>query len=352
MPHHNRRKNMVGGFPTFGQMLVPLGLATAGYMLAKNADGSGGFEVPYLQDISDEVSSLASSLFGAVENVTESAYDEVSDVADDVTDTAESVADDVTDTRVRVKPSSSARVGGKVAKYQSYNELMDDFRKYGGQYGGNFRGVLSDLAVPAVLTASAFMLNPGDEPQEPSARRVQMVGGDVQTAVLRTLNDLIVPLGLMSGAVLLRGKQTAVQRAQRGGQGWMTVAMDLSVPLGLTFAAHYMKKANDDMVGGANLPIIGDTVLGKWMTNNNVGILTPSTLLPLGVIFLLYMAYKRYSADADVAPPHISELADHDDIVKYNNAQGIQKMRKSTQYPFALAMGPETFGEYVRQKVK
>jgi hypothetical protein len=220
--------------------------------------------------------------------------------------------------------------------------------------GGNWSQVVSDLATPALLTAGAHYLASSDDESSESVRHSEMVGGNFAAAILKTLDDLIVPLGLMTGSHWLQSQT----HNQRGGSVWTNVA-DLSVPLGLTLLAHNMgrRKSDRDQVGGSNLPIIGDSYLGKWLSDNGFKILSPRTLLPLGLIFILYMAYRRYSereGDREVElseRPNILDMTDREDLKRYVRRNGIKSLDTDTRFPFALAMGPETFKQYVEEEV-
>jgi len=281
------------------------------------------------------------------------------------------------------------------------------------------------LAVPALLTTGAYVLGSTmDRPREDRViRNTQQLGGapPLTTAILKTLDDLIVPLGLMTGAHFLQQQRVGpvstdtdrdvVHRdvyrdvdyrygtrgkrlLQRGGNLWRNV-LDLSVPLGLTLIAHSLgdspvwtgsvsrstrdspigtgsvsgsrpRRIGYELEGGAALPIIGDTYLGRWLSENGIQTLLPTTLLPLGLIFVLYMAYRRYVTTEPVASgtgtgetrapeakvsskPTITDMGRKKDLKRYMTLRGIHKLNPDTKFPFALAMGPETFRAYVKQ---
>ena len=164
--------------------------------------------------------------------------------------------------------------------------------------------------------------------------------GSVGQLVLKSVEDLIVPLGLMTGAYLLGDRKHRVQRA------------DLTRPLGVTVSS----RGSRQMEGGAwGLPVIGDSYLGSWLSKAGERILTPSTLLPLGVVFVLYMAYRRYASprEGELSPePSILDMADKDDLVDYAARHNIDQLEPETRVPFALAMGPEVFSAYNQQDAK
>ena len=218
--------------------------------------------------------------------------------------------------------------------------------------GGDWIEVVKNLATPALLTAGAHYLASSDSESDSPVRHSEMVGGNMGIAVLKTLDDLIVPLGLMSGAHLLQSRVKS--RDQRGGSVWTTF-MDLSVPLGLTVVAHNLyKKRNGrhELEGGAGLPVIGDSTLGRWLSDNSIKVLSPQTLVPLGLVFILYMAYRRYVGNDDESvsrKPNILDMADRKDLKKYLRRTGTQQVDPETRVPFALAMGTSVFKQYVNE---
>lgn len=224
---------------------------------------------------------------------------------------------------------------------------------------------------------------PNREDKWPRQSYNQAGGNMFSNVVLKSLEELIVPLGLMSGAHLLQSwndspryqsrgqKRSRRQQDQAGGN--MNTLLNLSVPLGLTALAYSMDdrtrsepdargygrsyrssvKRQLTQSGGSSLPIIGDTTLGQWLSSNNISILSPQTLIPLGVIFVLYWAYRRYALPNDKVKlsqkPSILDLADPDDLEQYTQERGINKLDTQTPFPYALAMGPEVFNSYVQQ---
>ena len=224
------------------------------------------------------------------------------------------------------------------------------------QNGGNFSKTVAKLAVPAFFTAGAYYLNKKNEPESSVARRQELVGGSFKGALLNTINDLIVPLGLMAGAHFL----SKTNNSQHGGKFESNQYSDLHQPLG--FSRLVSNKIVNNMQGGSPIPIIGDTYLGKWLETNSVKILSPSTLLPLGLIFILYMSYRRYAntnpenvVENEVvldAKPNINDLSSKSDLDKYMRLNNINKLNPNSMFPYALAMGPDMFNKYVNDEEK
>ena len=225
----------------------------------------------------------------------------------------------------------------------------------GPQRGGNWSQVVGDLAVPVALTATAHLMASRKSPKS-SVRRTEMIGGTgLGYAVLKTVDDLIVPLGLMAGSHWLRGDKPKRPVLQEGG-GVVDTLVDLSVPIGLTLVAHTLSGKKQrrlvEQTGGSGLPVIGDTYLGKWLNEKGIAFLTPNTLIPLGLAFILYMAYRRYALTNEPeaklsAKPNIYDMADRKDLKRYARANSIRSLDPDTPVPFALAMGPRVFKQYV-----
>jgi len=338
--------NQKGGLPPVTDVAIPMGLTLVAHWLAGSKEEGAVRQVERalarnydrfvgtLQDLTAQVTSPVGDLLGLdgsnVRNVNDSRVDEI-DLSD-------------------------------------FDELE------GGQLGQ----LIQDLSTPALLTLGAHWLAASDDEADRSplvpatlrqavrravrspTRRVGQTGGmGLGPAVLKTLDDLIVPLGLMTGAHLLRSPKVNRRGVQRGGT--VNLLWDLSVPLGLTVAAHSLgknkkKRSPLDMMGGSNLPIIGDTYLGKWLSENSINVLTPQTLLPLGLIFVLYMAYRRYAVENGEdevelsKKPNVLDMADRDDLARYAKRNNIRRLDPETPFPFALAMGPEAFGAYVDEE--
>ncbi len=251
----------------------------------------------------------------------------------------------------------------------SQDQYLDEYESQLAdlQRGGDWTQLISDMATPAILTASAHYLASDSDAEDYSGDEAEytvMKGGAgmgmgmganaVGGVLLQTIEDLIVPLGLMTGAHLLAGRNDRKVSGQRGGN----VLLDLSVPLGLTLLAHTAKRQTQkrSQLGGSGLPVIGDTYLGKWLADAGQKILTPSTLLPLGVVFVLYMGYRRYLDENDVEEPanvstrpNILDMAQRGDLEDYTRRRGIKRLEPEVEVPFALAMGPDVFHQYMEQ---
>jgi hypothetical protein len=226
----------------------------------------------------------------------------------------------------------------------------------------------SDLAVPAVLTASAHWMG-RDKEQE---------GGN--PLLLKAASDLAVPLGLTVGAHWLGSVNKDEQiggssqnrrrgrRAQRGGNIGnllLQTAVDLSVPIALTFGAHALSKREQkqaEQAGGAgSLLVIDDPILTSYLGSQGIGLLTVQTLIPLGVLLAVYYAYKKRfeegapsttvkfvnetqtgGAEADVL-----SLVNGNDLQRYMTLKGITEITPQTCLPFAAIMGADVFKDYV-----
>lgn len=220
--------------------------------------------------------------------------------------------------------------------------------------------LVGDLAVPVALGGLAHYMR-GKPTSSTSARRTEMVGGAPFVGmVLQTVNDLIVPLGLVTGAHLLGNRLHGNRGQQRGGA--VSRGMDLFKPLGLTLnqkqgggikaLPFQAGGAAEAVAAGSSLPIIGDSYLGKWLSERSINILTPSTLVPLGIVFILYMAYRQQGQEQSGGEvsrkPNIYDLARTKDIASYRQMHQLETLEPETKVPFALAMGQKVFRQYVK----
>ena len=110
-----------------------------------------------------------------------------------------------------------------------------------------------------MFTAGAYYLNRQQSNNSSSVRREELVGGSFKGALLNTINDLIVPLGLMAGLSFL----SKSDNSQHGGRQRQNSYNDLHQPS--DFQDLCQNKMATNMEGGGSIPIIGDTYLGKWL---------------------------------------------------------------------------------------
>jgi len=230
--------------------------------------------------------------------------------------------------------------------------------KKSNQKGGNpLLAAASELAVPAVLTASAYYLS-----KNKNTETTQQGGNPF---LLKAASDLIVPIGLTAGAHWLASMK---ENEQTGGNPFIlqTIA-DLSVPIGLTLGAYYLSDRETEQIiqaGGAEgLPIIDDPIMNSYLGMKGIGLLTPQTLIPLGILLAVFSAYKyRYDAmypeTATIHPEleqsggvheEILNMVDKEDLDKYLKLKRISELTPQTELPFAALMGPDVFKQYVKE---
>jgi len=234
-------------------------------------------------------------------------------------------------------------------------------RQKSRQRGGNpLLAAASELAVPAVLTASAYYLSKKGQPVQTQE------GGN--PLLLQAASDLIVPLGLTAGAHWLASMKNTEQSG--GNPLILKTIADLSVPIGLTLGAHYLSKKEQEQAnqfGGAEgLPIIDDPIMNSYLGVKGIGLLTPQTLIPLGILLAVYAAYKYryndlYPETTTVNPENeqsggvneeVLNMVDKEDLDKYMKIKGITELTPQTELPFAALMGPDIFKQYVKEMEK
>lgn len=224
--------------------------------------------------------------------------------------------------------------------------------------GGNpLLATAADMAVPALLTASAHYL--------PSENDNNQSGGN---PLLLAASDLMIPVGLTAGAHWLASLRQNETNEQSGGNPLLMAIADLSVPVGLTMGAHYLSRDDGEKIlqaGGAEaIPIIDDPIMNSYLGMKGIGLLTPQTLIPLGILIAVYLAYKnrydqgnfettQFNPDEEQQQggvhKEISEMVDFEDLQKYLNLKGITTITPQTEFPFAAVMGPDVFKKYVEE---
>lgn len=115
--------------------------------------------------------------------------------------------------------------------------------------------------------------------------------------------------------------------------------------------------SSSTMNGGANiLPIINDPYIGRFLEYTNIFILTPTTLIPLGILLFYYLSCKK-PQNGGVIAKKINEInekqkpdldVNKDDYRKYLKIRKINKVNDMTKFPFALVMGKKMFHNYIK----
>lgn len=216
------------------------------------------------------------------------------------------------------------------------------------QKGGNLTLELTKLAVPVGLTLASHMTK-------------KLIGKDQSGGSMYTPINWIVNLFTPKS----NGRK---QRTQLGGSTGFDIALlssilsDLSVPLGLTVAGHKLSKTiPKSQLGGASLPpVITDPILSSYLTINGINLLSPNTLIPLGVLLAVYYAYNNRSQLIQSGGNSITTeksrtlindlklLVNTRDLNKYTKSMGIDKITPQTKFPLATVLGKEVFNAYVK----
>jgi hypothetical protein len=252
--------------------------------------------------------------------------------------------------------------------------------KQAGQSGGNpmvmlaALPALADLAIPAGLTAASYAATEywgqpkvlrqtggGCSLQSGGGCSLQTGGGcSLQTGgnfplLMGTLSDLVVPVGLIAGSHWLAGFQ-ARPREQTGGDPMLFKTLaDLTVPVALTLGALYFSKEDGKKIiqAGGDLPMINDPFLTPYLTYNGINLVSPSTLIPLGILLAVYAAYRKVYVGKPIVQTgglgsELNTIVDKDDVAQYKRKQGIREITPETRFPFATLMGGDVFKQYVK----
>ena len=243
------------------------------------------------------------------------------------------------------------------------------------QTGGNFASALysaaSTLAIPAGLTAASWMMRdrmakkPTTQKGGGCSKRNQQRGGNI--------NAVAAAFGLIAGSHWLgnfREKQSTQQSEQLGGNLDLLFSGNVNnfvSAIALIAGAKYFSKADGkkiEQAGGATaLPVITDPMMTSYLGMQGVAILTPSTLIPLGILLAVYYSYKnrqgkqtkestKYNPNEQHGGVHekITELVDAKDLKKHMKNEGIETLTPQTKLPFAVLMGASTFKKFVNRR--
>lgn len=227
------------------------------------------------------------------------------------------------------------------------------------QKGGNLTLELTKLAVPVGLTLASHMTRKliGKD------KKTQQVGGTSVSEVIYT------PISWIEN--LFTPKSSSSSRKRKTQQGGSldfallsSVLSDLSVPLGLTLAGHKLSKTiPKSQLGGASLPpVITDPIMSSYLTINGINLLSPSTLIPIGVLLAVYFAYNNRSQliqTGGVATDStkvkrrtlvndLKLLVNTRDLNKYIKSLGIEQITPQTKFPLATVLGKQVFNAYVK----
>lgn len=226
----------------------------------------------------------------------------------------------------------------------THRKLITDgtLSKKTSQSGGNplIAGLpaLTELAIPVGLTVASYFAHSylTENPE-------QTAGGH------RKPSSKEFPYQKAGNPLITAASQLTTDpqfSSQNGGNLVKTIA-ELSVPLGLTWAAHRQQTGGYDSV-----PILGDKLLDSYLGMNGIKILSPETLIPLGILMALYAGYNdlyknRKPVQKGGFSQQITDLVDRDDWKKYTKFENIKEVTPQTKIPFAVIMGPDVFHQYV-----
>jgi hypothetical protein len=230
-----------------------------------------------------------------------------------------------------------------------------------GQKAGSLLSVASELAVPAVLVGARELI---------SDHWLDQVYDRVYEGVNEGVNNVTNAIGFNK------------KESQRGGN-LMGVMNGLLTPVALVVArdligkygGHRQVTQKQEQEGGAVLPVVNDPIMSSYLGLKGISLLTPSTLIPLGVLLAVYSAYKnRYTANnqrtqatqrtqrtqvteftqkaGGSLESQLAGFVDPADIQTYKNQTGTGELTPQTKVPFAVLMGSHTFKDYVNHQKK
>lgn len=137
------------------------------------------------------------------------------------------------------------------------------------------------------------------------------------------------------------------------------------VPAGLTFAAWHTRKSDRfsyQKGGGAGNVLFGEnTILQSWMNVKNLSLLNPNTMIPLGVLILIYNVFdraiqlpKKRDTNDNMEGGGEVFLLNHPlvhELIKIGKFSANHIM-PSLLVPFALLMGRDVYKAYLLEDEK
>ena len=107
---------------------------------------------------------------------------------------------------------------------------------------------------------------------------------------------------------------------------------------------HYQNDSDSLIKGGGAADVLrSNVILDAWLTVRNVAKLVPSTLIPIGVLILLYNMYVQKNPAAGAASKHQkggSMIHQHPLVEEWSTiTNSHQDVKPSLLVPFALVLG-------------
>jgi len=131
---------------------------------------------------------------------------------------------------------------------------------------------------------------------------------------------------------------------------------DLVIPIGLTMASYYTHKrfknkqsGGNSLVGGTGLGlpanIIDNSVLHSFLNGKAV---TPNTLIPASTLLSILNSHLNQQAGyRSSIETRLQHFIDKTDLDTYKRKKHLKTINTETKLPFAIAMGPSVFNQYV-----
>ena len=125
------------------------------------------------------------------------------------------------------------------------------------------------------------------------------------------------------------------------------------VPFALILGKDLFEKTFILQQGGTKLPVIDDPLLGNVLKVGGITTLanvTPSTLIPLGVLMLIYNIYQStgQSGGAVSVNKYAKELFNNRGLDIFMKYQGLKILSTATLVPFALLWGRDMINDVIQ----
>lgn len=119
----------------------------------------------------------------------------------------------------------------------------------------------------------------------------------------------------------------------------------LAIPAGLTLASYYSRKHLQPQKGGANM--IDNPILKNWLIEHKIKELSPTTLLPAGILTAVYNCYANLSNAGNTIYRQIAKIVSETDLQSYMKKHRLLNLTPHSELPFAILMGPHVFKQFL-----
>ena len=137
--------------------------------------------------------------------------------------------------------------------------------------------------------------------------------------------------------------------------GITTLTTATLVPVALILGKKEMEKYINNakkQTGGMKIPILDDPLIGNYLKLAGISTLkiTPNTLVPLGILMLVYDLYKRReNQKGGNMKKFIKRIWGNRVLDLFAKYKGIKTLTSATLVPFALILGKDALEDFLKE---